>query len=106
MNFTIWLRRACHIISLSCLILILKPEPPKPIEYEYETLHIELNNTNDFSNVNGEIIDYLCDENVAFTNYGDSYYASTIEIPDSYYEEWTYRGYGECMIKIKREISA
>ena len=88
------------IISLVCLILLLKPEP---IEYEYEILHIKLNNTNDFSYVNGEVIDYLCDENVGFTNHGDAYYASTIEVGFRYDKsDWEYRGYGECMIKIKR----
>lgn len=91
------------IISLSCLTILCIGFIPLPPEYEYETLHIELNNTNDFTDIDGEIIDYICDENVEFSNHGDAYYASTIttgtRLDNS---DWEYRGYGECMIKIRR----
>ena len=91
------------IISVSCLTILcigLIPEGPLPPEYEYEMIHIELNDSNDFTDVRGEVIDYLCDENVEFSNHGNAYYASTVDI--TLFDEWEYRGYGECMIKVRR----
>lgn len=101
-EFTWWkgLIVLTFLISASCLIILIIPEPLVPLEYEYETLIVTLNDSNDFTKVNGEIIDYICDENVEFTNHGDAYYASTVEIGYSF----TYRGFGQCMIKIRREI--
>ena len=87
-------------LSLTCFISIVISELPK---YEYYTKKITLDDSNDFSIVDGKIIDYICDEGVYFQNYGDSYYASTWY--GDHNVKLEYRGSsGECIIKIRRRI--
>ena len=93
------------ILSIVNLVLVLEKGESEiqEIEYKYSTILIKLNSTNDFSYVDGEIVDYTCDENVYFDEFGNKYYASTWE-EDSRLED-KYKGtYGECFIKIRKKL--
>ncbi len=56
-----------------------------------------MDNTNDFSYVDGKVVDYLCDEGVIFNNHRYSYYASTWEGTKGIDKGFN----GKCMIKIQ-----
>lgn len=85
------------IISIICLFLLIGRCNVSP-QYKYETKLVELDNTNDFSYVNGKVVDYLCDESVTFNNHGDAYYASTsARVGDS-------GEFGRCLIKIRVKV--
>lgn len=96
------------VFSFVCL-LILIPKPEE-IEYEYYTKYVEVNNTNYFEYVDGEIVDYLCDDIVEVNIHNSydvkAYYVSTIERDPhktSFDEDiFIRKGYGQCMFKIKR----
>ena len=90
-------------ISISCLVILLNESKVIP-EYEYETLIIELNNTNKAIQ-DGVIVDYLCDEGVhvwisQLHKYG---YFSTWDKDHRIKEE--FKGInGKCMIKIRKVV--
>jgi len=87
---------ATFIISIFCLALLIKPQLPS---YSYTTKLIILDNTNTV-NIDGKVVDYICDENVYVSRLTISYghfYASTWrdgKVPHSY---------GECFVKIKHK---
>ena len=94
------------IISLICLYILVQPNLPNLPNYEYKTKLIELHNTNDYSFVDGRIVNYVCDEGVIFHNRKTSYYASTWSEDSNRNEvEPKYRGMaGRCMIKIRKWV--